>query len=624
MCIALFSSFSSSAQNFTKRYEQTGGYVFNYNDAVVMEKFRPTAVYPFNGTVVFQPIDNAGITDLQVNIMDDNGSLQSSRIYQIDNSNSFLSQDFIPVAAAYNELTEEYCIAGVVQTGSLCDYSTWVGVFDENLSLIDFRLMDVQTSTFASANLNSCFVTDICPVYTHPNGVDFALTGVLIDGGDNPAPAKSLFGSPTIIDKRLFLVEFETNSLLFQTATELELIDQSQAIADKASFPSRIIEIPDINNTGGYLIAGSTSYQLPNTPYDLSLFYLRVNFNGTIDDIQQRQQNILTSSHLLNFFIGDLKYDFSTDEVRVAGSIRDLEGTENGFFADKLTGVTANTIIVLYSDTWNGTPQLGIFEIPASPLLGWVKVGRMSNQIDERNVITATLLENGSSATNQTMKLPMMFSILYDDFNLNNWLTAQIPNIYWYKRWATSSGPVQYYTGLDYTSQWYPNHYSFPLDESNAVQSFVHGTYCSNTGGDHLVITQTDNYNQNSCSFNGVEGEFDFVDLLAYSYSAVTNPVSITQSQVLVIDFGSNQIDEYSCNPSDLFKPSTNNLVVQQSGEQLLVKGLEEEAHFILYSLSGAKLKEGKVLPFGNINIDNLCRGMYILHINDQVIKISK
>ncbi|HAD33081.1 MAG TPA: hypothetical protein DCF44_01005 [Chitinophagaceae bacterium] len=382
MCIALFSSFSSSAQNFTKRYEQTGGYVFNYNDAVVMEKFRPTAVYPFNGTVVFQPIDNAGITDLQVNIMDDNGSLQSSRIYQIDNSNSFLSQDFIPVAAAYNELTEEYCIAGVVQTGSLCDYSNWVGVFDENLSLIDFRLMDVQTSTFASANLNSCFVTDICPIYTHPNGVDFALTGVLIDGGDNPAPSKSLFGSPTIIDKRLFLVEFETNSLLFQTATELELLDPMLSPIEKESFPSRIIEIPNLNNTGGYLIAGNTSYQTANTPYDLSLFYLRVDFNGTVADLQQRQQNILTSSHLFNFFIGDLKYDFSTDEVRVAGSIRDLEGTENVFFADKLTGVTANTNIVLYSDTWNGTPQLGIFEIPASPLLGWVKVGRISRQID--------------------------------------------------------------------------------------------------------------------------------------------------------------------------------------------------------------------------------------------------
>ena len=625
MCIALFSSLSSSAQNFTKRYEQTGSYSFTLNDAVVMEKFRPTNLYPIIGTIVFQPVTNSlGINDLQVNILDDLGNLQTSRIYQIDVTNNFLSQEFVPIAASYNDMTQEYCVAGVVQTGSLCDYSSWVGIFDLNLSLISFQLMDIQTTTFGPANLNSCMVTDICPVYDNPNGADFAFTGVLTDGGDNPAPAKSTAGSATITDKRIFLAEFETSTLTFSSAIELEF-QPATGLVDKAYFPSRIIEIPDINNSGGYLIAGNTENLNGSIlDYDLSLFYLRMDYNTNVVDIQQREPDLSIFPEPINFFIGDLKYIDNSDEILVSGSYRLFEHEDYGFFADKLMNATLNNNIVLYSDAWNGAQQMGILEIPSNPLVGWNKVGRISRQIDEHHIITATVLENSSAATNQTMKLPILFRINYTDWNLDNWTTAQDPNVHWYKRWTSTNGPVHYYTGYDYTSQWYPNHYSFPRDESQSVQSFVHGTYCTNTSGDHLTVTQTDNYTQNFCSENSSEGILNLVPLIPNLYTANVNSVSITQQQIIIIDFATNQIDEYECDAQNQFKNIPQELQIQQIGDRIKVLGLDSEASYTIYSLSGSKLQSGRILPFDYISFNNLSAGMYLLQINDVVTKVVK
>jgi hypothetical protein len=625
MCIALFSSFSSSAQNFTKRYEQTGSYSFTLNDAVVMEKFRPTNLYPIIGTVVFQPVTNSlGFNDLQVNIVDDLGNLQTRGIYQIDLINNYLSQEFVPIAASYNDMTQEYCVAGVVQTGSLCDYTSWVGIFDQNLNLIVFQLMDIQTTTFGPTNLNSCMVTDICPVYDNPNGADFAFTGVLTDGGDNPAPAKSTGGSAAITDKRIFLAELETSSLNFSSAIELEF-QIAGSVIQKEYFPSRIIEIPDVNNSGGYLIAGNTRHENPiNLNYDLSLFYLRMDYNNNVLDIQQREQDLGLAPEPINFFIGDLKYIDNSDEILVSGSYRHFETENYGFFADKLVDVTLNTNIVLYSDTWNGTPQMGLLEIPSNPLIGWTKVGRMSRQIDEHHIITATVLENSSAATNQTMKLPILFRINYTDWNLDNWTTAQDQNVFWYKRWTSTSGPVHYYTGYDYTSQWYPNHYSFPRDESQSVQSFVHGTYCTNTSGDHLTVTQTDNYTQNICSENSTEGTFGFIPLVDNNYTTNINAVSISQPQIIVIDLATNQIDEYECDVQNQFKYVQQDLQIQQIGDRIKVLGLDSESSYTIYSLSGSKLQSGRILPFDYISFNNLSAGMYLLQINDVVTKVVK
>lgn len=626
MCIALLASLTSSAQNYTKRYEQTSGYTFTLNDAVVMEKFRPTNVYPIIGTVVFQPVTNAlGINDLQVNILDDLGNLQASRIYQIDVANNFLSQEIVPIAASYNEVNQQYCVAGVIQTGSLCDYSSWVGIFDQNLSLLGFYTMDIQTSTFSTTNLNSCLVTDVCPVYNNPNGANFAFTGVLTDGGNNPAPAKSTGGSSTILSKRLFLADFETTNMTFTNAVELEF--QSLAgIVDKEYFPSRIIEIPDINNTGGYLIAGNTRHDNgTNLDYDLSLFYLRMDYNSNVLDIEQREPDITSFPEPVNFFIGDLKYDDQNDEILVSGSYRLFEHEDYGFFADKLINATVNNTIVLYSDAWNGTQQMGILEIPSNPLIGWSKVGRISRQIDEHNYITASILENSSPSTNQTMKLPLLFRINYSDLYLDNWTTAQDMNIHWYKRWSSSNGPVHYYSGYDYTSQWYPNHYSFPRDESPAIQSFVLGSYCSNIKGDHLTVTQTDLYSQNSCSHNSTEGHLDFIPLANTSYTATINFVGITQYQIIIIDFATNQIDEFECNAQDQFKTTQQqDLQIQHIGDRIKVLGLDAEASYTIYSLSGSKLQSGKILPFDYISFNDLSAGMYLLQINDVVTKVVK
>ncbi|MBK8684701.1 MAG: hypothetical protein IPN26_06735 [Bacteroidetes bacterium] len=61
----------------------------------------------------------------------------------------------------------------------------------------------------------------------------------------------------------------------------------------------------------------------------------------------------------------------------MAGSIHRFEDAVHSFFADKLENVVNSSSINLFSDTWNGTPQLGAIEVPANPLFGWTKVGRI-------------------------------------------------------------------------------------------------------------------------------------------------------------------------------------------------------------------------------------------------------
>ncbi|MBL7755448.1 MAG: T9SS type A sorting domain-containing protein [Chitinophagaceae bacterium] len=625
MCIALFSSFSSSAQNYTKRYEQTSGYTFTLNDAVVMEKFRPTNVYPIIGTVVFQPVTNAlGINDLQVNILDDLGNLQASKIYQIDVSNAFIGRDFVPIAAAYNDITQKYVVAGVVETGNLNEYSTWLGLFDNNLNVIDFQYVDIQTNTFSSANLNSNLVTDVCPSYDNPNGFDFILTGVLTDGGMNPAPIGSTGGSATILNKRLFVVGFESSTFFFGSPTEYEFTLNGIPV-NKEYFPSRILEIPNSNNTGGYLIAGNTRNETGGqTGYDLSLFYLRLDYNLNVMDAQQREQIVAASSQPLNFFIGDMIYDGAQDEIRIAGSYRNFGSENYGFFADKLVDVTANSNLILFSDTWNNSSQIGILEIPSIPLIGWTKVGRISNQIDERNIITACVLENSAPSTNQTMKLPLLFNFRYNDASMNNWTTAQDMNVFWYKRWASSNGPVHYYSGYDYSSQWYPSHCSFPRNESPAVQSFVLGTYSTNSNVDHLTITQTDLYSQNACSENSSEGIHFLIPLLGNSMTTSVIPVSLTQSLIIILNITANQIDEYECDSQNPFRPNKVDIKIQQSGDVVRISGLEKEVDYTIYSLSGSKIQCGRVMPNNQISVGQLSSGMYLLEVNDSIFKVIK
>jgi hypothetical protein len=156
------------------------------------------------------------------------------------------------------------------------------------------------------------------------------------------------------------------------------------------------------------------------------------------------------------------------------------------------------------------------------------------------------------------------------------------------------------------------------------VQSFVHGTYCTNTSGDHLTVTQTDNYSQNICSENSTEGTFYLIPLVHNQYTTNINSVSISQSQIIVIDFATNQIDEYECDAQNPFKSVQQDLQIQQIGDRIKVLGLETEAAYSIYSLSGSKLQSGQVLPFDYLSLNNLSAGMYLLQINDVVIKVVK
>jgi hypothetical protein len=91
-----------------------------------------------------------------------------------------------------------------------------------------------------------------------------------------------------------------------------------------------------------------------------------------------------------------------------------------------------------------------------------------------------------------------------------------------------------------------------------------------------------------------------------------------------VIDFATNQIDEYECDAQNPFKSVQQDLQIQQIGDRIKVLGLETEAAYSIYSLSGSKLQSGQVLPFDYLSLNNLSAGMYLLQINDVVIKVVK
>ncbi|QLH46425.1 MAG: hypothetical protein HWD58_12815 [Bacteroidota bacterium] len=95
--------------------------------------------------------------------------------------------------------------------------------------------------------------------------------------------------------------------------------------------------------------------------------------------------------------------------------------------------MTNSSTLNLYSDNWNGTMQIGAFDLPGNPLFGWTKVGRIGEINNGTNVVTGAIYENGIYTN--TNKLPCMFEIRYDDPSLINFQTGmQNSSINYYPR----------------------------------------------------------------------------------------------------------------------------------------------------------------------------------------------
>jgi hypothetical protein len=618
MCIALFSSLSSSAQNFAKLLKQPIAN-FVYTDAVVMEKFRPSGAYPFEGTVVFQPVQWGGVNEMQMHLIREDGVKFFSRRLEISASNGFTSTDFIPIAASYNEVEDLYCVTGVVQSGTAWnDYTTWVGILDEDLNPILWQILEIQTTTFSLTQPNSTFVTDVCPVYDG-QGFCFAFTGLLLESGQNASPIYKNFTPPD--DKRIFITALTSGTYFFTPIGEYSFAVGLGTAVDKEYFPSRIIEIPNTGGNGGYLVAGNVKFEPAPNANQLAAFYLRTDYQLNILDAQSRKLN--TNGLIGSLFIGDIKYDPVPDEVYVAGSIHRLEDAVHSFFADKLENVVNTTSINLFSDTWNGTPQLGALEVPVNPLFGWTKVGRIDEVNDGYNVITSAIYENGNYTN--TQKLPTLFEIRYDDNSLNNWTSGgQNPSIHYYPRLYGTNAPVQYFSGIDYTSQWYPNHSSHPLDA--VAGEYIlggFGIYPSGSGVDHLAVLKTDNTYDNDCSHFNIDCNQVFFPTEDNLLQASVIPgASIFQFQIIVVDNSTVTVDEYDC-LNHSFKGIVPEMkLVNQSGI-IQVKNMNNTMHYELISSQGARIKEGDLYPEEKINLSELPRGIYFIKFDKQVFKVQ-
>ncbi|QLH46426.1 MAG: hypothetical protein HWD58_12820 [Bacteroidota bacterium] len=171
-----------------------------------------------------------------------------------------------------------------------------------------WQLMEIQTLSLSAPPYNSTFVTDICPIYDAP-GLNFAFTGLLMISGDNASPIYQ--GTTPPVNKRIFISCMESSTYFFTTITEYDFQINSNPV-EKEYFPSRIIEIPNTQSSGGFLVGGNTQYSNPSDIRQLSMFYLRTDY--ALNPVDQIARQIDATDEVASAFIGDLKFDPNTDE----------------------------------------------------------------------------------------------------------------------------------------------------------------------------------------------------------------------------------------------------------------------------------------------------------------------
>jgi len=483
------------AQDYSQLYYHDPTKNFVYTDAVVTEKFHATNTFNFDGTILFQPLEDGTTKAMQVTLTDNAGAVVNTRTYTLPTA-----IDMIPNAAAYNSNIQTYIVTGVCRSYSNNNiHSTWYMLLDQDLTFITAKQFDlISTFPFTSSpptsSDQSTFVTDVCPVL-YKTGVDFAMTGMVLNNDIDPDVA---LANPA--DRMLFIVELDAGTPMIANYMKYNVTALLGQNFTRSCFPSRIVEIDNINNSNpGYLIAGTTRLATSTTAE--AGFYLRTDAALSNPEFRQFQQNAPGLGYGI-FAIGDLFYDNTNQELYVAGTISFDNGTGDGLFLfDKLNNLTTGINTDSYlSGAWSNA--LGVYRLPFNDLNGWPKVGRISPPNSGVSTLTGVLYRNNPGMWTNTPKIPLVMQVDYSNTGLNAFGSLGVHPIDIYPRivgWT--NGPVAYYNAHSLSSPWYPNHTSFQFNAASDMYSLAGmSDDPGGNAGDYLCVSMTQNVNVNSCN----------------------------------------------------------------------------------------------------------------------------
>jgi hypothetical protein len=590
---------------------------FVYTDAVVTEKFHATTSNPFDGTVIFQPLEDT-YNRLQVTLTNSSGAVVQTKTYELPGST-----DMIPNAAAYNPAVQMYVVTGFC-TGlsTFTQGSSWYILLDQDLNLISAQLFSFKSSFPATTPPSnsfdqSTFVTDVCPVL-YENGVDFAFTGVILNNSVDPD-----IGVANPSDRMLFIAKMKTSGPTIVDWREYDF--NVSGATTYATYPSRITEIGNVSNSyPGYLVGGTTKANHPAVA-----FYMRTDNALTTVDAKYIE-DVNANPDYGTFAIGDIYYDNGTQEAYIAGTISFDNNNGNGlYFFDKLDNITASINVGSFISTWSGA--VGAYELPLQDLNGWPKVGRIAPGNAAPWVITGVLYENSPGPWAITLKLPHVMQVDYSNSALSNWLTAQNPSIDLFPRQFNGVPPIEYYPAHAYTSPWYPNHTSHQFDKVNDMYCLAGLGVESNTNStDYLCVNMTNNISDNTCN--------------AYQQNANPIMVNVATGMVIInVSQGTKQEGALSLGTPSWATLTSNDCVTQNAFKQSAVSNAtywyaegkvfvsmppEQDTGFGIYASDGKEIFVGKLSRgCASFELQPLCKGVYFIKILDKngpvVLKVN-
>ena len=613
------------AQDYSMLYYHDPARQFIYTDAVVTEKFYPSNAFSFDGTIIFQPLEDNSDNRLQVTLTDNSGAVVNTRTYELPGN-----EDMIPNAAAYNSDSKLYIVSGVCRSFSNFNIkSSWYMLLDQDLNFIACKQFAIQSAfPFStpppSAGDQSTFVTDVCPVLFE-NGVDFAFTGVVLNNSSDPD-----IGVANPADRMVFIAKLDASTVQISDWREY-YISINAMNATRYTYPSRITEIGSANNSyPGYVIGGTTMLTIGGS--GAPAFYMRTDNALTTVELRHIEDNSPGLNYGV-FAVGDLFYDNNVQEVYIAGTITFDNTTNEGlYFFDKLDNVTAGINTDSYISTWGNA--VGAFRLPLQDLNGYPKVGRISNAGTQNySVITAVIYENFPGPWATTLKIPHVMRVDYADAALASWTGAgQNSQIDLYPRQIYGNIPLAYYNAHNYSSPWYPNHTSQQHYETSDMYALagLSDDPASNPG-DYLCMNMTHLISDNTCNQFQQNATKELISVLP-------NPIFPSVVQ--------NLIDEVVVNLAfpNWATPTSNDCISQLSFRENKVTSInpgywfhegklfrqisfEEETGFTVFSADGRKIQAG-LWPMGSSSIEfnDLPVGLHFVQVHhlgkSHVIKV--
>jgi hypothetical protein len=494
------------AQWFTKWYDNNIAGPFDYPESYIIERFRPTSNYNFDGTIMVKSYLNPYThRPVEITLTDDNGVVIKSRTCFDNSVWPVPLHEYVPVSAAYNPITKHYAIIGTKKTSYAVGltYDSWFIFLDEDLNLINTEFINCSVPGISPSGL---ILTDICSIQNGPlsatNG-GFAYTG-LNTNFLNPSPNVN-----TTLDKHLVAGQCyydpSSNDYIFPT-TGFNYFDWGVPEFNNAIFPSRMIEIPLSGNNGGFIITGTGPNDI-NANAVGSIFFARLDYN--LDMSAAEFYPPLNPAFGEKIHAGDLYFDPVQEEVWFAGT-NEMENGNRALLYQKLVNLN-NPGIQIYPNLNGSTILAGPYNFYQMNLFtdnGKLKVCKIMPSNDpEKGVIGATFFENNRyTSWNNTTTYPFLTYVLFSDAELNNiFFQNQTDFAYTYPRLMGNIGIGNFFPFLDFQHLHYPSHtmHEMPLssfpDESYMMGSTLKHAYAPTNYNEMNVLIRTENYHQNDC-----------------------------------------------------------------------------------------------------------------------------